>query len=155
VWKWVRKWVVCVRVCVCACVCARVPVCLCLQGLARTCQGVRRAATRRRNVWRVVGRAVIAAMTAVQVWAGSITITLPLAFTLAGYLGTWVAGCLGAELGRREREAERSAMEQQRIQADARRARRAWIGALAAVVRDEVQVGSVLVWFQAVDGGDG
>jgi hypothetical protein len=91
-------------------------------------------------------------MTADQVWAGSVTTTLLLAFAPAGWLG----GRVGAELGKK-REAERSAMEQQRIQADARRARRAWIGALAAVVRDEVQVGFglVLVWFYAVDGGDG
>jgi hypothetical protein len=131
-------WVLCGSACACACVCGwwvgvcvRVPVCLCLQGLARACG-------ERRTTQHLAGSGQ--AMTADQVWAGSITITLPLAFALAGWLG----GRVGAELGKK-REAERSAMEQQRIQADARRARRAWIGALAAAVRDEVQVGSGLV----------
>jgi hypothetical protein len=78
------------------CACAGVLV------LARPCKGVRRAATRRHNIWRVVGRAVMGAMTAVQVWAGSIAMTLALAFALAGWLGDRV----GAELGRKEKQRE-------------------------------------------------
>jgi hypothetical protein len=115
---------VCVRVCLCLCACA----CKALQGRAASGDTTQHLAGSGQ------------AMTAVQVWAGSMTMALPWAFALAGWLG----GRVGAELGKK-REAERSAMEQQRIQADARRARRAWIGALAAAVRDEVQVGSGLV----------
>jgi hypothetical protein len=132
----VRK-CVCVCVClwvVCGCVCA----CACVLVLARPCKALQGRAASGDTTQHLAGSGQ--AMTAVQVWAGSITTTLLLAFALAGWLG----GRVGAELGKK-REAERSAMEQQRIQADARRARRAWIGALAAAVRDEVQVGSGLV----------